>query len=71
MKDKPLDELSERLVIKVNNSSLSLMRYQLKGPSQPHLFLIVMLTLFNLAMLCQFYSEPVETKKYHCETTQE
>ena len=24
-----LDELSERLVIKVNNSSLSLMRYQL------------------------------------------
>ena len=42
MKDKPLDELSERLVIKVNNSSLSLKRYQLKGPSQTHLFLIDM-----------------------------
>ena len=66
MKDKPLDELSERLVIKVNNSSLSLKRHQLKGPSQTHLFL---LTWENLAII--FYLEPVETKKYHCETTQD
>ena len=39
----------------------------LKGPSQPRLCFC--LHAINLAII--FYSEPVETKKSHCETTQD
>ena len=42
------------------------MKSTLKGPSQPHLFLF---TCENLAII--FYSELVETKENHCETTQD
>ena len=39
----------------------------LKGPSQPHLCFCSHVR--DLAII--FYSEPVKTKKNHCETTQD